>query len=254
MSLAENIYRYRTERNMSQLDLADALEVSRQSVSKWETGAAVPELDKLIKMSNLFGITLDELVGRASSDPTAPKPSTENWFAKLTPRKFVSGMFFFCAFLFHLYSRMDNLVLIELLYTLPLVICGIISLLCKSHPALWCTWVLAFPYLCVPFEQIMRPDFAVMMELLFKVPLLIISVLSFRKETLELTKQRRWFLGIGWSACILWFAVRLARLHSAPVLFEGITLGYLLDVLHFPLFTALLTITIQVWNHKGGTK
>ena len=239
---------------MSQLDLADALEVSRQSVSKWETGAAVPELDKLVKMSTLFGITLDQLVGRASSGPTAPKPSTENWFSKLTPRKFVSGMFFFGAFLFHLYSRMDNLVLIELLYTLPLVICGFVSLFCKSHPALWCTWVLAFPYLCVPFEQIMRPDFAVMMELLLKVPLLIISVFSFRKETLELTKQRLWFLGIGWSACILWFAVRLARLHGAPVLFEGITLGYMLDVLNFPLFTALLTITIQVWKHKGGTK
>jgi len=49
MSLAENIYRLRTEQNMSQLDLADALEVSRQSVSKWETGTAVPELEKLIK-------------------------------------------------------------------------------------------------------------------------------------------------------------------------------------------------------------
>ena len=49
MSLAENIYKFRTEQNMSQLDLADTLEVSRQSVSKWETGAAVQELDKLKK-------------------------------------------------------------------------------------------------------------------------------------------------------------------------------------------------------------
>lgn len=70
MSLAENIYHYRTERNMSQLDLADALEVSRQSVSKWETGAAVPELDKLVKMAKLFGVTLDELV---SGEAPAPK-------------------------------------------------------------------------------------------------------------------------------------------------------------------------------------
>ena len=36
MNLGENIYRLRTEKNMSQGDLADALEVSRQSVSKWE--------------------------------------------------------------------------------------------------------------------------------------------------------------------------------------------------------------------------
>ena len=47
MNLGENIYRLRAEKNMSQGDLADALEVSRQSVSKWENNSATPELDKL---------------------------------------------------------------------------------------------------------------------------------------------------------------------------------------------------------------
>ena len=74
MSLAENIYRFRTEQNMSQLDLADALEVSRQSVSKWETGAAVPELEKLIKMSGLFHVSLDELVGHEIPKADEPEP------------------------------------------------------------------------------------------------------------------------------------------------------------------------------------
>lgn len=82
MSLAENIYRFRTERNMSQLDLANALEVSRQSVSKWETGTAVPELEKLIKMSDLFDVSLDVLVGRdvsksASLIPEPPVPALQ---------------------------------------------------------------------------------------------------------------------------------------------------------------------------------
>ena len=62
MKLSENIYNHRMAMNLSQGDLANALEVSRQSVSKWENSAAVPELDKLIKMSDLFQITLDELV------------------------------------------------------------------------------------------------------------------------------------------------------------------------------------------------
>lgn len=71
MNLGESIYRLRSERNMSQGDLADALEVSRQSVSKWENNMAVPDLDKLVKMSKLFGITLDELVtGRAPRTTT----------------------------------------------------------------------------------------------------------------------------------------------------------------------------------------
>lgn len=74
MSLAENIYKFRIEQNMSQLDLADALEVSRQSVSKWETGTAVPELDKLVKMCDLFDVSLDVLVGREAPAPKISEP------------------------------------------------------------------------------------------------------------------------------------------------------------------------------------
>lgn len=62
MNLGENIYKFRSDANMSQTDLANALEVSRQSVSKWENNSAVPDLERLINMSKLFGVTLDELV------------------------------------------------------------------------------------------------------------------------------------------------------------------------------------------------
>ena len=74
MNLHETIYRLRTARNMSQLELAEALEVSRQSISKWETGAAVPELDKLVKLSDVFGITLDELVRSTAEMPKTGQP------------------------------------------------------------------------------------------------------------------------------------------------------------------------------------
>ncbi len=46
MTLGQNIARLRTQKNLSQGDLADALEVSRQSVSKWETDASIPEAAK----------------------------------------------------------------------------------------------------------------------------------------------------------------------------------------------------------------
>ena len=62
MNLGERICRLRNERNMSQGDLADAMEVSRQSISKWETNGSVPDLDKLVKLSELFDISLDELI------------------------------------------------------------------------------------------------------------------------------------------------------------------------------------------------
>lgn len=72
MELGERLYRLRKERNLSQGEVADALGVSRQSVSKWENSTSVPELDKLVKLGALFGLTLDELVtGEAPAAPAA---------------------------------------------------------------------------------------------------------------------------------------------------------------------------------------
>lgn len=62
MTLGQKIFELRNEQKMSQRDLAEKLNVSRQSISKWETDASVPELDKLIMLSDLFHITMDELV------------------------------------------------------------------------------------------------------------------------------------------------------------------------------------------------
>ena len=62
MSLGENIYKHRSAKNWSQTDLAEALDVSRQSISKWENNMATPDLDKVIRMGRIFGVTVDELV------------------------------------------------------------------------------------------------------------------------------------------------------------------------------------------------
>ena len=73
MSLGTNISRLREEHHLSQGDLAEALDVSRQSVSKWETDASVPDLDKLVKLSQVFGVSLDQLVtGAAPSAEEVP--------------------------------------------------------------------------------------------------------------------------------------------------------------------------------------
>ena len=87
MTLGENIVRLRTQKNWSQGDLADALDISRQSVSKWETDASIPELDKLLKLSELFGVTLDELV-RGEDTPKAEtaEPTQEAVPASFTPQ------------------------------------------------------------------------------------------------------------------------------------------------------------------------
>ena len=74
MTLAEKILSLRTQRGMSQDDLAEKMEVSRQSVSKWETAQSTPDLDKIIRLADLFGVSVDELV-RDGEAPQPPEPS-----------------------------------------------------------------------------------------------------------------------------------------------------------------------------------
>ena len=72
MTLGERIAYYRGKLGLSQGELAEKLSVSRQAVSKWETDAGLPDLERLIALSKLFDITLDELVKGASEEPPAP--------------------------------------------------------------------------------------------------------------------------------------------------------------------------------------
>ena len=61
MELNERLAQLRKEHGLSQNDLAEKLKVSRQAISRWEQGLAVPSSDNLIYLSKLYGITLDEL-------------------------------------------------------------------------------------------------------------------------------------------------------------------------------------------------
>ena len=62
MTLGEKIYNLRTEKGFSQEALGEKLGVSRQSVSKWETDQSVPELDKIVAISEVFGVSTDYLL------------------------------------------------------------------------------------------------------------------------------------------------------------------------------------------------
>lgn len=62
MEFSEKLTALRKKAGLSQEQLADRLGVTRQSVSKWESGTAVPELVKLISLSDMFGVSLDYLV------------------------------------------------------------------------------------------------------------------------------------------------------------------------------------------------
>jgi len=62
MKLSEKLQKIRKENNITQEGLADKLNVSRQAVSKWESGSAYPDTEKLIQISKIFNVSLDELI------------------------------------------------------------------------------------------------------------------------------------------------------------------------------------------------
>ncbi len=67
----ERIYELRNKNNMSQGDLADRLDVSRQTVSKWENNMCKPEADKLIQLSEIFNVSIDHIL-KGEQNPTDP--------------------------------------------------------------------------------------------------------------------------------------------------------------------------------------
>ena len=62
MSTGEKIYELRKKKNMSQAELAQVLNVSRQTISKWETGESNPDFDKIVPLCNFFEISTDEFL------------------------------------------------------------------------------------------------------------------------------------------------------------------------------------------------
>lgn len=155
MRLGDRIYKLRTEKGMSQGDLADALDVSRQSISKWETNGSVPELDKLVKLSTIFAISLDELVtGKAKDDtqkepaiaasPAEPriiyveKPAKPNITAAQILGIILLSCSLLCFVLFACFGKPYNISEAFAL-CLPVALWGILCLVTK-HPLLWCGW------------------------------------------------------------------------------------------------------------------
>lgn len=74
MTFNEKLTELRKAKGWSQEQLGETVNVSRQTVSKWELGLTTPEMEKLIELSEIFGITIDELVGKSAPQ----KNATEN--------------------------------------------------------------------------------------------------------------------------------------------------------------------------------
>ncbi len=85
MNFGENLQTLRKLKNYSQEDLADKLQVSRQAVSKWESGTGYPETEKLISICDLFDCSMDELIrGKISIDSNSEKELYDSFMNKFS--------------------------------------------------------------------------------------------------------------------------------------------------------------------------
>ncbi|MBR5306278.1 MAG: helix-turn-helix transcriptional regulator [Oscillospiraceae bacterium] len=155
MNICERIYKLRTAKNMSQGDLSELLDVSRQSISKWENNSAQPDLDKIVKLSDIFGVTIDELVKGKTDGPEAAD-GTESANTKdknveyiyvqpqrtLEARK-IAGVILLCmAFLltFGILFAVGSFG--GIIYAAPFIVCGIICFTVANHTGIWCAWAI----------------------------------------------------------------------------------------------------------------
>ena len=275
MSLGENIHRSRTEHRYSQSELAEKLGVSRQSVSKWETDSAVPDLDRLIMMSQLFGVTLDELVSDTTSDATPESTGTEGQNRPaiagtedgqtargvMQPRQIVGTVLLCLAFIaIVVLMAVGGLagLLLGLLFTSPLLVCGVICFIFKKRIGLWCGWAVFFlvdlyirsatgvSWHLVRLTPIYEPSMNYVRlafawaQLTCICILLIATVLSFRRQYMAVDRKRWVILGGGWG---LW---ALSNIPIPLPLYRvaWITVGFVLSWARLVSLAVLLVCTV----------
>lgn len=209
MTLGEKITKLRTSRNMSQGDLAEQMNVSRQSVSKWETNTSVPDLDKLIAMSDIFNVTIDEMVKGEDKKAPSDKSSGENTVQTLGRTQMITGCILLTAGLVGaLISLAVSIVLI--VPSLYLALCGILCLTVKKHIGLVIGWITFLPcYFGLPYltgssmGAVLNIDFYMAGKIISLCISLImwafmVTLIFF---TMRKTKYKKYtLLAIGWAA------------------------------------------------------
>lgn len=225
MSLGETIYRLRTENNLSQGDLAEKLEVSRQSISKWENNSAVPDLEKIIKLSEIFEVSLDELVKGEDAPKkvltAADVSQDKKTEAGFPPRKIAGTVLFCMAFLVVMFFLVAGGGLAGFIFALPFLTCGILCFTLKKNVGLWCAWDLyvlfdiymsyatgisrasvLYSFQWTPEMNYMRLAFAWFAVISLAV-MIVVTVVRFGKQAFVSEQAGRKKLIIAWSVLVL---------------------------------------------------
>lgn len=142
MTLGEKIYELRTQSNLSQGDLANELNVSRQSISKWENGNSTPDLEKIVKLAEIFNVSLDELIKNEEKEVVA-NTLEENLTLQTNIREKKIGKGLLIAGVISIFVfLLLGLGITGLFIAIPLFACSIIYYKAKSNHFLYCLWAI----------------------------------------------------------------------------------------------------------------
>lgn len=100
MNLADNLKKIRKDNNLSQEQLAEKLGVSRQSVSKWESGLSYPEMDKVLQICQLFNLNINELINEDIKEVNEMKE------AQVRTNKYINSFFDYITKVVDMFSSM----------------------------------------------------------------------------------------------------------------------------------------------------
>lgn len=124
MNLADNLKKIRKENQLSQEQLAEKLGVSRQSVSKWESGQSYPEMDKVLQICQIFHLNLNELINENLNEVTEKKKEKD------TLNKVIDSFFNYITKVVNLFSSFRFRDLVKCLFEQVIVIIVLLCIFC----------------------------------------------------------------------------------------------------------------------------
>lgn len=254
MSMGNIIYELRTAKNLSQGELADLLDVSRQSVSKWETDAAIPDLDKLMKLCDVFDVSLDEITGRKTNfeeakDTNTPKEKTSSTQRIIGYILFTFSLLLGLVTLIFGHNAGDFYIMLPV--TLSLMVSGLLCLFAGKKAFYWCIWTLLAPLAILTPHMIglaFLQSLSVAMLIVFVI-MFFVARAVFKDIVIKTTPKKTLILILVW---ILPFAVygALLCIHKIqitmpmPTFVYGTSFTMLLNLVCYILIALLETYTV----------
>lgn len=221
MSIGNNIYKLRTAKNLSQGELADQLDVSRQSVSKWETDAAVPDLDKLMKLCDVFEVSLDEITGREirkQEHNEIIKYETKSSSAQ----KIIGYILFTFSLLLGVillifgHNPVDYIILLPV--ALSIMVCGLLCLFAGNKAFYWCMWAIFAPITVLTPQLVGFPVLSVLTIILIIVFVIMFFVANavFKDTIVKIRRKNTILLILAWLIPI-WVYSLLYCIYTIPM-------------------------------------